>query len=240
MPEKLAEKLLLGQYFFAVNFLSRYTRLMTDKLSLRERKKIQTGREIWMTAVDLFIQRGFDAVSVKEIADAAQVSKMTVFNYFPTKEDLVMGPMAAHVDEPARVVRDRPAGQTPHGAFREHFLAALAAFDPATGLCDQPHVLAVQRMIRETPALLMRALAYTMDGERLLARQLVEAEGADETVAKVMAAQILGVRDTLVAMNHEAMVAGIGAAEALPAAVRSAETAFGMLADGLGEMFPKD
>src|SRR3954462_9488592 len=58
-------------------------------LGLRERKKQQTRQLIAETARRLFAERGFEAVPIAEIARAADVSEKTVFNYFPTKEDLV-------------------------------------------------------------------------------------------------------------------------------------------------------
>ncbi|MEV7026254.1 TetR family transcriptional regulator, partial [Kitasatospora sp. NPDC093558] len=127
-----------------------------DALPLRERKKIQTGIRIFRAAIGLFAERGFDQVSVAEIAAAAEVSKMTVFNYFPTKEDLVMGPMEQHLDEPARVVRDRAPGVSAVAALRDHFLAALERLDPAAGLSDDRVVLDVVRLVHNTPALATR------------------------------------------------------------------------------------
>lgn len=62
---------------------------VTDELGLRERKKQRTRELIAETARRLFSARGFDRVTVAEIARAAEVSEQTVFNYFPTKEDLV-------------------------------------------------------------------------------------------------------------------------------------------------------
>ncbi|MCK2244908.1 MULTISPECIES: TetR/AcrR family transcriptional regulator [unclassified Crossiella] len=59
-------------------------------MGLRERKKRETRQRISNVATELFIARGFDAVTVAEIAEAAEVSKMTVFNYFPRKEDLYL------------------------------------------------------------------------------------------------------------------------------------------------------
>ena len=62
---------------------------MDAELGLRERKKLRTRQLIAETAMRLFVERGFDAVPVAAVARAAEVSEATVFNYFPTKEDLV-------------------------------------------------------------------------------------------------------------------------------------------------------
>src|SRR3954463_10622699 len=104
--------------------------------TLRQRKKAQTRAALWNTAIELFVEHGFDNVSVTQIAAAAEVSKMTFFNYFPTKEDLVIGPMAEHTNELAETVRARVAGEPPVEALPRHFLDGLARRDPVTGLCD--------------------------------------------------------------------------------------------------------
>src|ERR1700716_3464621 len=57
---------------------------------LRERKKRQMRQQLTDTATEMFVERGFDAVRVAEIAEACGVSEKTVFNYFPTKESLIL------------------------------------------------------------------------------------------------------------------------------------------------------
>ncbi|MFJ7247004.1 TetR family transcriptional regulator [Kitasatospora sp. NPDC098652] len=207
-----------------------------DALPLRERKKIQTGGRIFRTAIGLFVERGFDQVSVAEIAAAAEVSKMTVFNYFPTKEDLVLGPVEQHLDEPARVVRDRAPGTSAVTALREHFLAALERLDPATGLNDDAVVLDVIRLIHATPSLALRATsAFDRRAQSLLADELRRQDPAhDELTARVAAAQLLAVRLTLIAGNHLRMLADERAADALPGALDEARRAFAVVEHGLG------
>lgn len=205
---------------------------MDEELSLRERKKIQTGRTIWTTAIDLFLDRGFDAVSVKEIAEAAEVSKMTVFNYFPTKEDLVVHPLAEHTGDPARIIAERPAGTTPVEAWHAHFTDRLAARDASTGLSDVPLVRAVQDLIRDTPALFLRALGFMKEGRRLLA--VVLERETDAVTAALLADQILSARETLVDMNYLALRSGLTADTQYPHAVAAAERAFTLLRDGHG------
>ncbi|MBD0689562.1 TetR family transcriptional regulator [Streptomyces sp. CBMA123] len=207
-----------------------------DALPLRERKKIQTGIRIFRAAIGLFAERGFDQVSVAQIAAAADVSKMTVFNYFPTKEDLVMGPMEQHLDEPARVVRDRAPGTSAVAALREHFLAALERRDPATGLNDDQVVLDVIRLIHNTPALALRATAaFDPHARTLLAAELLAQDPAhDELLARVAAAQLLAVRLTLIGGNHHRMLSGERAEDALPAALDEARRAFAAVEHGLG------
>ncbi|MEU9045553.1 MULTISPECIES: TetR family transcriptional regulator [unclassified Kitasatospora] len=208
-----------------------------DALPLRERKKIRTARRIWRTAVTLFAERGFDQVSVAEIAAASEVSKMTVFNYFPSKEDLVLGPMEHHLDEPARVVRERAAGTSAVAALREQFLSALAVFDPATGLSDQQVVLDVVRLIHRTPALLMRTTAgFDHQAQALLAAELLAQDPAhDELTAQLAAAQLMAARLTLTGRNQRRMLTGERAEDALPAALDAARRAFALVERGLGD-----
>src|ERR1700749_4944522 len=91
--------------------------MATTELGLRERKKLRTRQLIADTAWRLFAERGFDAVPVAEIAREAEVSEATVFNYFPTKEDLVFHRMEAFEQELLRALRDRPAGESIVEAF---------------------------------------------------------------------------------------------------------------------------
>jgi AcrR family transcriptional regulator len=101
---------------------------------LRERKKQQTRQRMIDVALELFDERGFDRVPVAEVARAAEVSEATVFNYFPTKEDLVYQSMEAFEATLLDAVQRRPAGTSVVAAFRDCVLqprGALAADDPA-------------------------------------------------------------------------------------------------------------
>src|SRR3954462_11582533 len=79
---------------------------------LRERKKRQTRQYISDVATGLFLERGFDAVTVAEIADAADVSVNTVYNYFPAKEGLFLAPSKGVGDRTSRWVRGRGPGES--------------------------------------------------------------------------------------------------------------------------------
>ena len=76
---------------------------------LRERKKLATRLAIHEAGMQLFAERGFAATTVDEIAEAAGVSRATVFSYFPSKEEIVFGDAAAAVDLLAARLRERPA-----------------------------------------------------------------------------------------------------------------------------------
>ncbi|UUU38782.1 TetR family transcriptional regulator [Streptomyces sp. NBC_00162] len=210
---------------------------MDNTTGLRENKKLRTRRRLAATALELFLERGFDAVSVADIAAAAEVSKPTLFRYFPSKEDLVLDSFADHQDEAARIVRERPAGQGPVGAVREHFLAALDRRDPITGLCDHPAVLAFERLVFSTASLDSRLALYTAREVELLAAAL-EAESAPPLTARLAALHLVTVRQELGRENWRRIEAGRSADEAHPAAVADAEAAFGMLAGGLDQVLP--
>src|SRR3954452_661143 len=84
---------------------------------LRERKKQQTRELIAETARRLFTERGFERVTVAEIARVADVSEKTVFNYFPTKEDLVYWRLQAFEQETLGTIPDRAPGEPVLAAF---------------------------------------------------------------------------------------------------------------------------
>lgn len=208
---------------------------MAEQMGLRELKKDATRRLLARIALDLFEERGFDNVYVTEIAEAAQVSKKTVFNYFEVKEDLILGSGKHHVTEPAAVVRGRQPGQTPVEAMREYLLTALAERQPMTALNNHPDILRIQRLVRGTPALAMRYAHYQEQSRQLLAEALAE-EGASELSAQLMATQILGAQQVVVAEIGRRITAGESPGDVYPGAVAAAEHAFRWLERGLGDI----
>ncbi|PSJ26005.1 TetR family transcriptional regulator [Streptosporangium nondiastaticum] len=206
---------------------------MTEETTgLRERKKQRTRQTLSETAIALFLERGFDRVSVAEVAAAAEVSKPTLFRYFPAKEDLVLHRIADHQGEAARVVRGRAPGESPLAALRAHFHARLDAGDPVTGLCDVPAVLAFRDMLYSTPSLAARLMQYAAEDERALAEALAEA-GADEVTAGLAAAQVIAVHHVLARDNWARLSAGSITDAVLAAAHADAERAYGLLGAGL-------
>src|SRR5690349_2240980 len=104
------------------------------EMGLRERKKRRMYEDVSDIAVRLFLAKGFDAVSVAEVAAAAGISKPTLFRYFPAKEDLVLHRIADHETEAARLVAGASGAESPVGVLRAHFLDGLGRNDPITGL----------------------------------------------------------------------------------------------------------
>ncbi|WP_327115058.1 TetR/AcrR family transcriptional regulator [Nocardia sp. NBC_01730] len=207
---------------------------MTPELGLRERKKRHTRAAISDAAIRLFLADGFDAVSVVEIAAAAEVSKRTLFKYFPSKEDLVVHRFADHVDEAARVVRDRARGQAPLAALHAAFRAGLDNHEPSTGLCDVPEVLACYRLVLDTPTLTARLAQFLTSGEVALAEALGPPGELD---ARLAASAVIAVQRNLSEANWRALATGHTAAQRHPVAVTEAERAFDLLASGIGDRF---
>ncbi|WP_076864038.1 TetR/AcrR family transcriptional regulator [Bradyrhizobium mercantei] len=128
---------------------------MSNQGGLRERKKEATRQAISDVATELFLARGFDNVSVAEVAEAAEVSRMTVFNYFPRKEDLFFD----REEESRQMLRaafaERPAGEAPLMTLRRlvHSLADRA--HPFAKFTDG--TAKFWRTVAESPALSARA-----------------------------------------------------------------------------------
>ncbi|MWA12021.1 TetR/AcrR family transcriptional regulator [Streptomyces sp. BA2] len=208
---------------------------------LRERKRQRMYQAVSDAAIALFLEKGFEKVPVAEVAAAADISKPTLFRYFPSKEDLVLHRFADHVDEAARVVAERPAKHSPLDALQRHFLDGLERQDPVTGLCDNVHVLAFHRLLYGTPSLVARLYAYQERSERALGEALREAATAaaagpragDALTARLAAGQIIAVQRILALENWRRMDAGEGAGAVWPEAVVAAEGAFGQLRSGL-------
>ncbi|MFJ8083360.1 TetR family transcriptional regulator [Streptomyces sp. NPDC096205] len=196
------------------------------EIGLRERKRQRMYQEVSDIAVGLFLEKGFDAVSVAEVAAAAQISKPTLFRYFPAKEDLVLHRIADHEGESARIAAAHP--DAPVAALRTHFLDGLTRFDPVTGLNDHPQVLAFHRLLYGTPSLVARAYGHMQRSEAALARAL-----GDDLDARLAAGQITAVQRVLAMENWRRIAEGASAAGLLERAVGEAERAFGRLERGL-------
>ncbi|MDQ0600778.1 AcrR family transcriptional regulator [Streptomyces canus] len=198
-----------------------------SEIGLRERKKQRMYETVSEIAIRLFLEKGYDAVSVAEIAAAAEISKPTLFRYFPTKEDLVFHRIADHEDEAARVVAGAP-DIAPLVSLRRDFLDGIERSDPITGLSDHPAVLAFYDLLYGTPALVARMYAHLERSEEALA----EALGGDLD-ARLAAGQIIVVRRVLAQENWRRVTGGEDAGAVRADAVAAAERAFDLLEAGL-------
>jgi len=90
---------------------------------LRERKKLRTRETISRVAIELFVERGYHATTLAEIAEAADVSTRTIFAYYPSKEDILFCDFPALLDAVAHALRERPAGKDALETIRDFILA---------------------------------------------------------------------------------------------------------------------
>ncbi|MGW1178455.1 TetR/AcrR family transcriptional regulator [Kitasatospora sp. NPDC002543] len=204
-------------------------------MGLRELKKQQTRELLSDTAMGLFAERGFDRVTVVEVARAAGVSPNTVFNYFPTKEDLFFDRQEEVVAHLAEVVRRRPAGRSAVAAVRADLLAAFASGEPTVGL--NPGIAAFWRIVEDSAALRARLLELGERAEAALAAALAEESGAapDDPLPRIVAGAVAGAHRAVLGEIRRAMVAGEPAEEVRARAEAAVERAFGLLSSGLAD-----
>ncbi len=207
--------------------------MSTETTGLRAMKKRRTRENISDQATRLFLERGFDNVTIAEVASAAQVAKMTVTNYFPRKEDLALDMHDVFVRLPAETVREREPGESALAALRRAHLAAVAAQDPVIGFSGPEFA----RMIADSPALVARLREFHDDREKGLAAVLAEETGAGpgDIMPRVAALQLVGVQRLLFEETLRRTLDGQDGAGIAKAVAADAETAFGALEPVLGD-----
>src|SRR5947209_10894477 len=209
---------------------------MSQKLGLRERKKQRSRELIAATARELFIERGFEAVPVTEIARAAEVSEATVFNYFPTKEDLLYSRLEAFEEELLSAIRERHAGESVLVAFGR-FLSVprglLASEDP--DVVEQ--LAATVRVIAESPSLLAREQEIYATYTASLAAVLAEESGAhaDDVRPWIVANTLIGIHQAIVDYTRQQILAGTRNPELVRRVRRQIRRALDLLAKGLAD-----
>jgi AcrR family transcriptional regulator len=212
-------------------------------MGLRERKKDQTRQLIADTAWRLFADRGFERVTVAEVARQAEVATATVFNYFPTKEDLFFFRLEAFGAQLVEAVRDRAVGEPVLVAFRRSLLesggllAQVETGDPQA----LERLRTVNRVIAASPALLAReqqALAGTADA---LAALLAAETGAPASDLRPQAAAnaLMGVQRALLDYTRRRVLADEEPARLAADVRRLAQRAFALLERGLGDYAPR-
>lgn len=202
---------------------------------LRERKKEQTRQHIAETARRLFSERGFDRVTVAEVARGAEVSEQTVFNYFPTKEDLVYWRLGAFEAQLLAAVRDREPGETVIAAFRRFLLGQRGLMGEADPEARE-QLAAMTRMISESPALLVREQRI-FEGYAASLAAIIAAETGDDGIApQVAASALMGVHRALVAFARARILDGARPPRLGREVREQAERAFALLERGLEEL----
>ena len=174
-------------------------------LGLRERKKRQTRQLIADAAARLFAQRGYENVAVVDVAEAADVSEQTVYNYFPTKKDLVLDREQDLRDLLTGLIRARPAGISPAAAISDAALDFVASIkdvptDQAKGGLD--YLAAVSPAVRRLCLEMIDRLADA------IAEAIVESTAVTPQVAKVRAIALAWVIQTIADESGRRKVAG--------------------------------
>jgi AcrR family transcriptional regulator len=155
---------------------------------LRERKKRETREAIARAAWKLFTRRGFDAVTVADIARAAKVSEKTVFNYFPGKEDLVFGAGMQRTAALIEAVRARPPEASVVEPFRRWTMDYLdrVEHDPVDSLT------AIPRLVMRSDQLRARLFVGWEQEGALLGPVIAEQVGeSDDSVVPMVVARTL-------------------------------------------------
>jgi AcrR family transcriptional regulator len=208
----------------------------TTQRGLRERKKLATRRLIGDTARRLFVERGFEQVSVAEVARAADVSEKTVFNYFPRKEDLIFWRFESFEEELLEAVRDREVGESVLAGFGRFVLQRRGL------LADQDAqartlLVGVTRMISQSPALLAREQQIFARYTLALAALIAEETGADADDLEpwVTANALIGVHRSLVYHARERLLADARDADIGHDVLAAGTRALAALERGLGD-----
>jgi AcrR family transcriptional regulator len=207
---------------------------MAVEQGLRERKKAKTRQAIAEAAQRLFAERGFDAVTVAEVAREADVSQGTVFNYFPTKEELFYSGMVVFEAQLVDAVRERPPGESVLAAFRRFVLegtSRLAREDVADV------IETAGRIVTASSALQARERAIVAEYTDALAALLAEetGAGADDVEPHAAASALMGVQRALVAHVRASVLAGRRGPPLAKAAKEQGERAFARLERGLAD-----
>ncbi|MFL5020527.1 MAG: TetR family transcriptional regulator [Rhizobium sp.] len=154
----------------------------------RERKRRQTRARIEQAAMNLFLQRGFEATTIEDITEAADVSKRSFFDYFPSKEEVVFAWQDAFADRLIAAIAARPVGESSVAAVEAAITATVIAS------VDEPG-LASGDLIHRTPALKARDQLKYARLEQKLAEALLLRKGGDPLERprmRVLAAIVIG------------------------------------------------
>jgi AcrR family transcriptional regulator len=208
---------------------------------LRERKKQRTRQLLADTARRLFSERGFEQVSIAEIARAADVSQATVFNYFPTKEDLVFSGLEAFEQRLLAAIRERPHGEPVLTAFGRFVLEPRGLF-AIEDEAEAAQLIALTRAIATSPALLAREQQVLARFTEALGKLLADETGAGRGDIRpyVAANALMGVHRALIGYVRERLLGGNPNRRRLAREVRArGEAALALLANELGDYAPR-
>jgi AcrR family transcriptional regulator len=197
---------------------------------LRERRKQATRQAIADVATTMFLARGFEQVTIADVAAAAGVAKMTVTNYFPRKEDLVFDRAEAVIRGLADVITSRAPGESLLAAIRRDYAERAAGADVTIGLSSPEFA----RMIGNSPVLASRGLEMLYERERALGDAIAAETGIYYPQQRIAAALLSSVHRVLYAEATQRSVAGEPREQICAALGAAADQAFGLLEPALG------
>jgi AcrR family transcriptional regulator len=198
-------------------------------VGLRELKKQRTRRAIADKALELFAARGFDRVTVAEVAEAAGVSEKTVFNYFPSKEDLFYDEVPEREAALLAAISERAPG--------ESVLTALRRLDVADSRrMSSPGFAEFARVIEDSQALRAKELEVMARFVRALGEALEREAGVDELDARVAASLLVGVHWQFFVTARKRALAGRHGPAAERRLRADLERAYDLLERGLGDL----
>jgi AcrR family transcriptional regulator len=198
---------------------------------LRERKKAKTRLAISDVATKMFIERGFDEVTVADVAAAADVSVATIFNYFETKEELFFDREGEVIEAQRRVILERKAGETITSVLHREFLAAIDAGVPQL-MVHGPGFL---RTIEGSSALRARLRLGFEKAEALLSETIAEETEAvaGDPTPQFVAAMLVAIQRTLLESANAAALRGDPVAPTKRRLRQACDRAFALLEGGL-------
>lgn len=179
----------------------------TEPRGLRARKKQRTRELIADTALRLFLERGFDAVTIAEIAEAAEVDAKTIYNYFPSKPDLVYQRLEAFETGLLDAVRERETGESILAAFGRF---ALQAQGTLADEAASAQLRAISEMLVDSDTLLAHEQQVFARYTASLASLIAEDTGARPTDVQpwVVAHTLIGFHRSLVDYVRGGTLAG--------------------------------
>jgi AcrR family transcriptional regulator len=204
---------------------------------LRARKKRVAREAIAATARRLFAERGFDTVTVAEIAAAADVSEKTVFNHFPTKEDLAFAGREEGISQFVTAIADRPAGSSVLDVFRAMTHTVLDVF-----VAGGEDLLTVATIIRGSRVLQERLTVGWESGAAAITAAVAEASGAadDDLLPAVVARTLWFTHRSIFLRALQGLLAEEDRAQLAARLRLAADRAYDQLAGGLGTYGQRD
>jgi AcrR family transcriptional regulator len=200
---------------------------------LRERKKQRTRELIAQAALELFLERGFDAVTIADVAERADVDVKTIYNYYGSKADLFYHRLEELQESLLAAIRERQAGESVLAAFSRFLLAAQGYLGDERATA---RLRGVTEMIVGSPTLLAYEEQVYARFASALADLLAEETGArGDAEPSVVAYALIGLHRSLVAYVRAGTLAGTPNATLARGVRAQAKKALARLEHGLGD-----